>query len=919
MDEPIEPAATARSRAGRGGDPPRPSALRKPRGQHEEVLCSLFAQVLGINQVSVDDSFFALGGHSLLASRLITRIASATGTDLPLHTLFTAPTVRQLAAALDEATGAARARVRRYSRPEPIPLSPMQRRLWFLSRLHGSTGNYNLPIAYRLRGRLDVSALQQALNDLAERHESLRTAYPDWDGRPQQVVLDCDEARVELPVVAVAEKDLSRALSAAARVPFDLTAETPLRAALYRVGPDEHVLLLVIHHIACDGWSMAPMLEDVADAYTARRLGGAPAWAALPVQYVDYTLWHLELLGDPGESDSLLRRQIGFWRDHLDGIPDKLRIDIARARPDAPTHRGGRTTAIVPPTTHQALQDLAGTTGTSIFMIVCAALAALLSKHGAGTDIAVGTPTAGRGDEQLDCLVGFFVNTLVVRAKTDGDPAFHELLRQVRDSVLSALAHQDVPFDHVVQALNPQRSTAWHPLVQVMLAFQNTTEAAFTLPGVSAVPETVEEGYTRFDLRFEVVERFADRRRPAGMSVSLTYALDLFAPRDAEQLAREFAELLATVTEEPDLRLSELDKARSGKRVVPAGTRAERSEPPQPGAIASKAPRLVFVFSPYGQQWVGMGRRLFRDEPSFRHALNHCDAALARHIGWSVVAELFRDEPEIRAGDVGVMQPAVFAIQVGIAEWLRAYGVVPDAVVGHSLGEIAACVVAGLLELPDAARLVVHYSEMQRRVAGPEHGMAVFEMSAQELADTVRALGGSVVIAAENGPRTTVLSGSRTKLADLVTELRARDVLCALIRVDVAAHGPAMEVIVADLEHGLTELRAQAAHIPMISTVTCEPLDAGLVTPAYFAQNLRQRVRLAEATRKLLANHDVLVEISANPVLAPALQQSVDAFGGSARVITTMRNTDEALTGLADTVDRLWRLGVRVVSPAGIE
>ncbi|BFV59623.1 hypothetical protein KCMC57_up47270 [Kitasatospora sp. CMC57] len=880
---------------------------RAPRGRREEILCAVFAQVLGVDQVTIDDSFFDLGGHSLLATRLAGRIRAALDVEVPVRTVFEAPTVAQLAEHLEQGSGNRRPALRRLERPAEIPLSQTQRRLWFLNRLHGAAGHYNMPMAYRLGGPLDLTALRLALGDLVARHESLRTAYPDWDGRPQQIVLEPEEAPVELPVDATTEAQLPGALSAAAGYPFDLTVETPLRARLFRLAPQEHVLLLTVHHIACDGWSLLPLQSDLASAYAARHLGLEPSWAGLPVQYVDYTLWQDELLGAADDPNSLVNRQLAFWHSELAGMPDRLRLDVAAPRPQTPSHRGARVPFRITRATHQALHQLARETGTSVFMVVQAALAALLTRRGAGTDIAIGIPTAGRGDEGLDDLIGFFVNTLVLRTRTDGDPSFRELLVRVRGTDLAAFAHQDVPFDHLVQALNPPRSPAWHPLIQVMLAFQNNASTELGLPGLEVGVEPVAEGITRFDLRFELFEGFAEERAPDGIDGSLTYALDLFLPEDGERLVREFTELLDAVAAGPGQRLSEL-----GRTPAPLTTEDTSGGPPPAGP---DGPRVAYVCSPYGQQWVGMGRTLFRTEPAFRAALEECDAELVRHTGWSLVHELFLDEPEARTGDVGVMQPIIFALQVGIARWLESAGVRPGAVAGHSIGEVAASVIAGILDLPDAARLVHHYSDQQRRVAGPANGMAVVELSADDLSAHLRGHEGSVSVAGRNGPRTTVLAGDRTALESIVAALQAADVLCAMVRVDLPAHSPGIDPILADLEEAIGELTPRPGRVPMISSVTGKELDWQQATAGYFAQNLRQPVLLADATAQLLTDHDVLVEVSAHPVLAPALWQSVEEAGGAATVLTSMRRGPDDRAGLIELLDSLERLGLTVGRP----
>ncbi|MDJ0105754.1 condensation domain-containing protein [Rhodococcus erythropolis] len=863
----------------------------------EELLRSIFAEILGVEQVGIHDSFFDLGGHSLLATRLTGRAGAMFGIDLALQAVFEAPTVAQLAVLVTRSEQGKHRALGPMPLPDTVPLSRTQQRLWFLNRLHGAAANYNMPIAYRLRGDLDVSALRLALTDLVARHESLRTIYPERDGRAEQTVLATTASAVELPTDTITEDELAAALSEYASAPFDLARGPVLRARLFRLSAQEHVLYLVIHHIACDGWSLAPMARDIGYAYTARHGGKPPGWQDLPVQYVDYTLWQHELLGDARDPNSFLNRCIGFWRTELDGMPDRLRLDVGAQRPERPTHRGSRTDVVIGPDTCRRLRSLTRKTGTSMFMAVQAVLAALLTRRGAGTDIAIGTAVAGRTVEVLDDLIGFFVNTVVLRTKTDGTPTFRQLLARVRDTDLAAFAHQDLPFDHLVQVLNPIRSAAWHPLIQVMLAYQNTAVAELELLGIHVLPETVNEQTTRFDLRFELVERFTDDQSQDRIDVGLTYALDVFTAEEAAVLAQEFVAMLDAAVVDPDQQISGLSDS--------VLTLEERQ-------VSRPDHSIAFICSPYGQQWVGMGRRLFRTEPVFRSALEECDIELTKHVGWSLVRELFLDEPEARTGDVGVMQPLVFAVQLGIARWLTAMGAPPAAIAGHSVGEIAACVIAGILELPDAARLICHYSDQQRRVASPDAGMAVIELPVSQISDLLLERDATACVAAVNGPRTTVLAGNRTELERIVTDLRARDVLCAMVRVDLAAHSPAIDPVLADLERKIGALNPRPGRIPLISSVTGEPLDWRQVTAEYFAQNLRQPVLLAQATNKLLAEHDVLVEISAHPVLTSALRQSAQAHGGGAVVLTTMHQGDDDRVGLLDALDELAELGLNI-------
>ncbi|MEU9236943.1 acyltransferase domain-containing protein [Streptomyces subrutilus] len=344
-------------------------------------------------------------------------------------------------------------------------------------------------------------------------------------------------------------------------------------------------------------------------------------------------------------------------------------------------------------------------------------------------------------------------------------------------------------------------------------------------------------------------------------------------------------------------------------------------ERPGPGTEADTAgrPQVAFICSPYGQQWIGMARTMLRTEPVFRSVLEDCDRELARHTGWSLLEELHADEATARSGDVGVMQPVLFAIQVGIAAWLEASGVRPDAVVGHSLGEVAAAVIAGILDLPDAVRLIHHYSDQQRRVAGSGSGMAVVELSAADLQQRLddRAGGEEISVATQNGPRTTGLAGPRAALEALVADLKAEGVLCGMIRVDLPAHSPGIDPITADLEAAIGTLTPRPGRIPMISSVTGEPLDWREADASYFVRNLRRPVLLAQATAHLLTRGTgVLVEISANPVLAPALRQSAEEYGGTAAVLATMRREGEDdRAGLVETLGVLAGLGVEVRTP----
>ncbi|MBL1106797.1 amino acid adenylation domain-containing protein, partial [Streptomyces sp. 5-8] len=533
-------------------------AGRVPHTPQEQVLAGLFAEVLGLTQVGADDSFFDLGGHSLLATRLVARVRATLGVELPLHTLFRTPTVAGLAAALSGA-GRARLALGRAERPERVPLSSAQRRLWFLHQLEGAEPIYNMPLAWRLRGPLDRVALEKALADVVDRHESLRTVFPAADGVPFQRVLAPGSVRPRLRAVPADGTDLPELLAAAAARGFDLATEPPLRAELFEVAPDEHVLLLVVHHIAGDGWSLNPLSSDLATAYTARCRGGEPRWAPLPVQYADYALWQHELLGDAAGRDSLSARQTAYWTRTLADLPEQIRLPADRHRPPVPSYSGGHLPVELDAGLHAGLIRLGREHGASAYMVLQAALAALLDKLGAGTDIPVGSLIAGRTDQALDDLVGFFVNTLVLRTDTSGDPTFAELLGRVREHALAAYAHQDLPFEHLVEALNPARSLARQPLFQVLLALQNVPRTEFALPGLSAEIVLVRTPTAMFDLSIHLLERGGTGGPAEGIVGRVEYSTDLFDRSTVETLVARWLRLLTAVVADPDRPLSRID------------------------------------------------------------------------------------------------------------------------------------------------------------------------------------------------------------------------------------------------------------------------------------------------------------------------------------------------------------------------
>ncbi|MFH8350589.1 condensation domain-containing protein, partial [Streptomyces sp. NPDC018045] len=538
-------------------------AGRAPRTPEEEVLCGLFAEVLRLPSVGLDDNFFDLGGHSLLATRLVNRVRAVLGAELDLRAVFETPTAAALATRLATAARP-RPALRPLPRPARVPLSPGQRRLWTLHRMTGPSATYNVPLVLRLRGALDADALDAALGDVVRRHEVLRTVFAeDADGEPYQVPRPAvGPFLVRAPAARRSVDTLRSAVRRATRHAFDLTTEPPFRAELFPCADDESVLVVVVHHIAADGWSMAPLWRDVATAYAARLGGRAPDWAALPVQYADFALWQREVLGEAGEA----ARNIEFWRAELAGAPRELALPYDRTRRTDTDHRGGVVPFHWDAESHGRVTELARQHGASVFMVVQAAVAALLTRLGAGTDIPLGTPVTGRADAALDDVVGFFVNTLVLRTDTSGDPSFHELVRRVRERDLRAYAHQDAPFEQLVEALNPGRSAGRNPLFQVALAVDTAPGDAPALPGVAVEQQDAHTGTAKFDLSFRLTERRAPGGWPAGIDGSVEFATALFDRGTVETMAVRLRRLLTAVVSRPDRPIGQADILSAGER-----------------------------------------------------------------------------------------------------------------------------------------------------------------------------------------------------------------------------------------------------------------------------------------------------------------------------------------------------------------
>ncbi|MDG9720866.1 non-ribosomal peptide synthetase [Streptomyces sp. DH24] len=557
------------------------SGGRAPRTPEEEIFCGLFAEILGVPSVSMDDNFFDLGGHSLLATRLVSRIRAAFGVELAIRTVFEEPTPAGLISWLAGTGNVPQARrpLTVMDKPEEIPLSFAQLRLWFVDKIDGGAGTYNIPLVVRLKGSLDREALQAAIGDVVARHESLRTVFPDRDGTPRQHILPASEATPVMGVTEIAAEELADAMAERAGIGFDLATEAPVRAHLFSVAEDDHALLMPVHHIAGDGWSLVPLTRDLQTAYTARAQGKAPDWQPLPVQYADYTLWQREILGDEDDPHSAISGQLAHWKQYLAGLPDEVTLPPDRPRPAVASYRGETLRFELPPEVYRQLLRCSREYDVSPFMVVQTALAALLSKLGAGDDVPLGISIAGRTDEALDDLVGFLVNTLVMRTDLSGDPEFADLLGKARADGLAAFANQDLPFERLVEAVNPQRSAGRHPLIQIGLGFQNNETPVLDLPGLDAWIEPAITHTAKLDLLFDFREVRGEGDTDDHMVCAVEYATDLYDRSTVELLISRLVRMLDAATARPGSRLSELDAldAEERRRILTDWNGTERA------------------------------------------------------------------------------------------------------------------------------------------------------------------------------------------------------------------------------------------------------------------------------------------------------------------------------------------------------
>ncbi|HVR99575.1 MAG TPA: amino acid adenylation domain-containing protein, partial [Thermoanaerobaculia bacterium] len=519
-----------------------------PSDPVEELLAGIWSEVLGLERVGAHDDFFALGGHSLLATQVVSRIRTVLGIELPLRRLFETPTLVELAQAVRKSRESQAPPIVAVPRDGDLPLSFAQQRLWFLDRLEPGSPAYNMPLAVRLAGEVDPAQLEDIFFEVVRRHEALRTTFASRDGMPIQVIA---APRVELPVLdlsLVPESEALRLAREEAGRPFDLERGPLLRLALIRLGERDHVLLMTLHHIISDGWSMGVLLREVAALCEDSPL------PELPVQYADFAVWQRSWLR--GE---VLEAQLAYWRrqlGNLNGAPRVLELPLDRPRPAVQTFRGASLRVAL---TAEAIHAICRREGATPFMVLLAAWAAVLGRHAGQEDVLVGTPIAGRNRREVEGLIGFFVNTLALRADLSGDPGFTGLLGRMRRTALDGYAHQDVPFERLVEELVPERDMAHSPLFQVLLALQNAPGETLSLEGLDLTPLDVADTVAKFDLTLSFAER-------QGFEGALEYNTDLFDGSTVMRLWARFTVLLEAALAAPDRPLSELPLLRPEER-----------------------------------------------------------------------------------------------------------------------------------------------------------------------------------------------------------------------------------------------------------------------------------------------------------------------------------------------------------------
>jgi malonyl CoA-acyl carrier protein transacylase len=807
---------------------------------------------------------------------------------------------------------------------QPSELSFGQRRLWFLHRRSPESTAYNEFVRLHLEGQLDVEAFRESLAAVVRRHAVLRTTFRETGSGPVQVVDSNLVPVLQFYDLSTLSRDArARSLDVLQRcelkMPFDLAAGPIVRARLVRLNAGEHELLFSVHHIACDAWSFGIFVRELGAAYAAIVNGEPPSLPQIEIQYTDYARWQSEAAGTPSAT-----AQLEYWRRQLPEPAPVLELPFARPRPDVRTASGITASFTLSADLAVSVRRLAGEEHATPFMVLLAAFHSLLHRYTGENDIRVGTPVAGRTRIEAEPLIGFFVNTLVMRGDVSGEPSFRELLRRTRAIGLAAYANQDVPFDHLVEALRTKCDLSHTPLFQALFVLQNAPVGELTLPGLTITPIEVDRGTSKFDVALSMTET-AD-----GFKGSFECSADLFDAASVARMAAHYAELLASAVDTPDERVSALRLLSTAERhdlvVDQTDTRVFDSAEPVHGAFARQAasrpgdiaPELVFMFPGQGSQYVRMGADLYGDAPTFRKEVDACADLLRAHLGgqdirrllWPAVGTETARAREL-LDDTQYTQPAIFVTEYALARLFISWGLVPQILMSHSVGEYVAACLAGVFTLADALALVAARGRLIQSL--PEDAMLAVLASEEALRGRLRE---GVALAAGNGAAQCVVAGRPDAIAVLEASLTARGIACRALRTSHAFHSPMMEPIPSRFRAELERVVLRPPAIRCLSSVTGTWLtDADATDPDYWVRHLRETVRFSDGLMLLADGMPrMLVEVGPGRALTRLARRAFES-GAAPTIVPSMRDendTESDVTVVMSALAEMWMSGAAV-------